>query len=893
MTDMDTGQEVSAIGEVPPPPQDIPLPFTDAELMNPMEGDLDGQDIVSQFPFANEENKFLSYELKKKEKRLAELSAVVKENEERVQIMQEHLKNVDQELIHTQALVDAKTREIETEKHLRILADKERHRLVSDIKNTTAKIDDHQNRINQIHNQIFQANEKMDQFKLKMNWNQEELEQWALAAKQKEEDNLALERYRRADDAKIVNMNVLIEKVSSQREQSIVELEQEITETKAAQIELDNAAEEFRKLHAERGSVIGKWDEAMRAIHRRDQSITKIGDRLKESKKRAEEKVAEMNKFREIKMQANAELKNHVRALGVVERELQNERKNQTNQLNQVTKLENDMMLLKSEILKAQSDLKRAKQENETMEKFAAQKQDALSRNEKALREMKERRKQVKEEVSSLQDRANKADDMFEKSKKQLEELNKEQRNLKTQLFKTTQNLFKLRKEETNMMVEITGTQASARNLQSKIDELGSDAMKQETMLYNINFQIQQLESKVERAQGKRSQEETVVLNKRIKELQAQKEEGRRNLTRLREQVKSVIANVAREKRKRDAKQAERNQLDDKIAETELQNESIMGEIQQLDKEALESIVGHDEQKLQASRLTSKLNDYVSKVFALEREKYNLELKMEERNREIDEWVKRSQAKMRVKQQQRHDSILELKQCEARVEKLKAKYKTLTGKIRPSGDDDENKSQAYYIVKVAQEREELQQRGDSLNEEIKKSEKEIFLLQKTLQHLAVKNQEFRDSFHQADMAGPESRIKARLEEQFKAISDSLYTKKSYLKDIQMEYDEKVGLHQELRQSIEICKDEIVRRHEELQELDTILESQSNSADYTWQIAQTAKQGYRAKKARSAEDPDLKIEAKIEAHTIRGKVDLAKKLLGQLTQKNVEQKKVIN
>jgi chromosome segregation ATPase len=30
---------------------------------------------------------------------------------------------------------------------------------------------------------IFKANEKMDQFKLEMNWNQEELEQWALAAR--------------------------------------------------------------------------------------------------------------------------------------------------------------------------------------------------------------------------------------------------------------------------------------------------------------------------------------------------------------------------------------------------------------------------------------------------------------------------------------------------------------------------------------------------------------------------------------------------------------------------------------------------------------------------------------------------------------------------------------
>ena len=36
----------------------------------------------------------------------------------------------------------------------------------------------------------------MDQFKLQMNWNQEELEQWAMASRQKEEDNAVLEKAR-------------------------------------------------------------------------------------------------------------------------------------------------------------------------------------------------------------------------------------------------------------------------------------------------------------------------------------------------------------------------------------------------------------------------------------------------------------------------------------------------------------------------------------------------------------------------------------------------------------------------------------------------------------------------------------------------------------------------
>lgn len=51
-------------------------------------------------------------------------------------------------------------------------------------------------KVTSLQNQIYKGSEKMDQFKLLMNWNQEELEQWALAQRQKEEDNAALAKYR-------------------------------------------------------------------------------------------------------------------------------------------------------------------------------------------------------------------------------------------------------------------------------------------------------------------------------------------------------------------------------------------------------------------------------------------------------------------------------------------------------------------------------------------------------------------------------------------------------------------------------------------------------------------------------------------------------------------------
>ena len=88
-----------------------------------------------------------------------------------------------------------------------------------------------ENQFNQIKDQ---PDQKMDQFKLEMNWNQEELEQWALAAKQKEDDNLALQRYTRADEVKIKELNLQIEKLTKEVIESKVSSSPRMAEEAAA-----------------------------------------------------------------------------------------------------------------------------------------------------------------------------------------------------------------------------------------------------------------------------------------------------------------------------------------------------------------------------------------------------------------------------------------------------------------------------------------------------------------------------------------------------------------------------------------------------------------------------------------------------------------------------------
>ena len=126
-------------------------------------------------------------------------------------------------------------------------------------------------------NNIFKGNEQLDRFKLQMTWNQEELEQWALAAKQKEEDNLALQKYTRADEAKIRDLTQQIEKATVAEKESQQTLENEVTETQSKQIELDKTAEEFRRLHRERQELVRQWQESIETMRRRDATFVRQG----------------------------------------------------------------------------------------------------------------------------------------------------------------------------------------------------------------------------------------------------------------------------------------------------------------------------------------------------------------------------------------------------------------------------------------------------------------------------------------------------------------------------------------------------------------------------------------------------------------------------------------
>ncbi|KAJ1480454.1 hypothetical protein T484DRAFT_2797520 [Baffinella frigidus] len=246
----------------------------------------DSNDMLSGLPegVVDDEIRNIDADIKVKNARVEVVDEGIKDTKDRMAVMVEHLKNVQQELVNTQQLCDAKNREVETEEHIKQLASREVGRVLQDMGKAEQQMFELQDRLNLTQNHIFRGNENMDAFKLQMNWNQEEIEQWALAAKQKEEDNLALQKYQRADEMKIKEMNLALEKLTKEVSSKESLLENEVTETQASQIELDKTAADFKAVHLERQTLVAQWEQSIETMKRRDEAIQGEGDALVDKK---------------------------------------------------------------------------------------------------------------------------------------------------------------------------------------------------------------------------------------------------------------------------------------------------------------------------------------------------------------------------------------------------------------------------------------------------------------------------------------------------------------------------------------------------------------------------------------------------------------------------------
>ncbi|MEE6501336.1 hypothetical protein FKM82_004136 [Ascaphus truei] len=734
-------------------------------------------------PVANTENKSLEAELQMKQKEKTSLSNLLKEFEDRIQAMADHLKNVRQELNYTQSLCRAREKEAETEEHFKALAEREIGRLQQEIQRLENELVSLREKKNNQENNIFKATQKMENIKCQLNWDQQALEAWLEESANKDEDSVAIQKYSQKDDGKIKELSLQIEKMTTVANQKRKLLDNELTETITAQIELDKTAENFRKAHSERQLLIQQWENTIDQMHKRDREIDHCALLLAQIKQELRDRegvIKEKIQFLKSEIDNNKEYENKISnaerqaaKLGIDYQKQEVIRGHLQDELDTL-KITVDRTATDVEVMRTQvTNLKKEVQDKHNRLRLAKEYNDGLS----------QKLTFVTESALTLEEKALRIEEILKEQEKTVKDLQFQLKQIRELHFKASQELNEQITKEKNITSEINGSRGSLRNLKSHLHKLDLHALKQQGIIYNQDFQIQQLERRLSHLKGEVNTDEMRALEIKISELTKAFEERNAAFNLLSTQHKKLQGDVRFTTRELEKTGQEKDDLVSKIEESALFNTMSEKALKKIRVSKLDLMVEDNILKLEIKRLRDMLYNKASDVFSLEKRKLQLQTAMKERKEEIAVHKEMLKSEFRLVEQERQSISSELHDRLAKVDKMRKRYEILTVAMMPP-EGEEEKSQAYYIIKAAQEKEELQREGDALDAKIAKAEKEINALENTLQVINGCNNSYRKSFCKVTETSEEYEEKHQLEEQKRAVEEKYRYKRRQIRELQ-------------------------------------------------------------------------------------------------------------
>ncbi|NXG30971.1 CCD39 protein, partial [Dromaius novaehollandiae] len=721
--------------------------------------------------------------LQKMQKEKVNLQNQLADFEERIEAMTSHLKNVRQEFSFTQSLYRARENEIETEQHFKALAERECGRLKSEIKRLEDEIVSLREKKNSQENNISKTTKKLEDLRQQMNCDEEVLESWIEESNRKDNDAVTIQKYAQQDEGKLGALTLQVEKLTMQANQKRRALDNEFTETVTAQIELDKTAEDFHRVHQERQEVIRQWENAIEQMQRRDQQIDHCAMLITEIKQEMREKetvLKEKTSFLVTETVNNAE---YEKTISSAEREATSLRNEYQTQDTYRVQLQDELNTLKCTVARTTSDLDSSRIQVANLKKEIQKKKSRLTSLKEQNASLSNKLKLVTKQTLTSEEKALRMEEILKEEEKIVKEKETEMNHLKDLHFKKTQELKVQKDKEKCVVAEIEGSRTSLKNLNSHLRRLDADALRQQEIMYNQDFYIQQVERRLSRLEGEVNADEKQVLEAKVAELKKTLEEKKNTYNVLHAQHKKLQSDVHFIKRAMDKTGEETSGVMTKINELSLFNEKSDQELKKAKAIKQEMMVEDNLLKLELKRLQDTLSNKAEKVLSLEKQKLKLKTAIAERTEEIKIHKAMIDSQIRLVDQERQRISAEFQDRLNKIDKLRRRYEILTVVMMPP-EGEEEKTQAYYVIKAAQEKETLQREGDDLDAKICKAEKEIVALENTLHVLNNCNSNYRNSFKEVTETSEEYNEKLKLEEEKRAADEKYRYKRKQIRELQ-------------------------------------------------------------------------------------------------------------
>jgi len=824
-------------------------------------------------PFANAENVALDSSLQLKEARLAALATRIADLNERKERMDKHYRQIGSDAKGTQALLEVKKGEVEREMQRREVEEREKGRIDEMKEQAKKSLTELESQSTNLQQAIYKTTNQIDTLRKNLNMTQNELKAFTELSNEKQSDTLALLTYNAEDEAKIRGLRLQTERLQAELIKKDNMLEKEGTEISVTWMEVERATKELAKQNVDREALVAQWESTLARTQDRDKQIElhqaeldKVQALLDTRQSQVEAEQTQLDQ----QMSSNEELDEK---LNLLDRELGTMRNDYKEKQISFAEFKDEVNVTKGTLSKLSTELQSTKKSISDLSNEKENKAARLEEEKVNLARAREMIGDLKKEVGSLEEQMNQYQAILVEQAQKDKVLTKRLKGQKEIEFRVKQENHRLISDEANLTAEIKGARVSLKSLQAQVAKLEDESLKQQELVYHQDFAIQQLERKIRRAQGERSDEEKETLEARISELTSELEQLTKKWNMLTGQVKRSGEEVKTARRKMDAVEADRKAVMVTIGELKLYNDSSAHQLAIKVKEKEELMVDENILRLELRRLRSALEHRADTVLSLESKQLTLSLSLESRSNEIIAHRDVLMLQLKQAQEDRSRSNGTLREKKVKVEQLKRRYEVLA--TWEANDDGEERSEAWFVIQSAQKKEELTREGDQLDTKIKRAEQEIRALENTLGMMNDRNEEFRQSVLQSELEPREVQQRDMLEVQYRAGLDRYKQKKHYIESLQLELSN-------MEETLQHLSHDEAERLSAVNSLESRLETLNKElADQTTKRTRAQKQIYAiAKRLREEEDKTSEVSIELDIY-IREQKEINQLMLRKL------------
>ncbi|KAH8617730.1 hypothetical protein ERJ75_000359500 [Trypanosoma vivax] len=744
----------------------------------------------------NATNKELTAQLSRYEQIHEQHVREVEDQRRRLEFVREHLSNVRGEIVNTQSLADTKRREVESETHMLRLLVRECGRLAQSQVQMEAQDAVVKERLQDVQNRLFTENLRMAELKSAMAFNQEALEKWDEARQQKEADEAVVARYAKTDALKVRQLDAAVERGEAKLRERQRQLKEEVATTHNVQLELDRAASDYRRLHGERSKLIKDWENVVNEIHVRDKAIRSAAQQYSDGADWIERRREVLKRILE-DLDAAREDEASVQA-GIAEREQNAEKSRETKAAleTHVAALEDEVEGLREGLSCAVRDRNNSRIQLERSKTSVEDKKVALAKLEKKKDALKEQQRNVCSEATDLVSQRDVVSRLLSEARMTDQHLDRGLEEMKHGKYIAGERLHEVVEQQRLLAAEISGAQSQGRNLKAKINQLDSEHFSQQQLLYGIEFNVQQMQRKVNRARGERTEEEREHLTSKIDALQSTLDELGKQQCALEVQVKRVRDETQHANAELVKLRGHEKIAGEKLLQLQLGCGSCSVELGELRKVREEKIVWVDTQELQLQGLKRILHQRNDEINNLNEQKRQFSIGVSERMAEIAlrHDVLRMEAKLM--EERRRQLVSELQERHRSLTGLRNRYDVQSARLCPGSM---NMTQAQLVMEAARERENLQVKGDALDQRVARMEKEVAKLMRTLCIIRASNSNYRHLFDRVSDEHEMARTRMALQQQQRELKAAISRRTLELSDYQQVLQ---GKMLDLKQTVE-------------------------------------------------------------------------------------------